>query len=256
MGVVDEHRVVRGGGHHLDAALHPPGRPQCGGTAVQRQAQHQPAGQHTQSVVDGKASGYRQPYPGNGVPGHRLKLYPLREQAEVLGREIRLVPALRVSKGRNRHRFGIVPARLVVQVEHRSGALAEQQPLGVPVGLHGTVEVQVVLGQIGEDTRPEGDAVQAMEHQGVGGCLHHHVGTPRIRHLPQQLLHLVGLRRGAVGGQALLPDQVLVGADQPHLCVEAPLQHGLEQIGGGGLSVGPGDRQQGQFPGRMAEPVG
>lgn len=51
-----------------------------------------------------------------------------------------------------------------------------------------------------------------------------------------------------VGGQALLPDQVLVGADQPHLCVEAPLQHGLEQIGGGGLSVGPGDRQQGQFP--------
>ena len=76
-----------------------------------------------------------------------------------------------------------------------------------------------------------------------------------VGHLPQQLLHLPGFGGGAVGGQDLLADHVLVGADKAHLGPQHPLQHGLEEVSGGGLAVGAGDGQHRQFLRRMAEPV-
>ena len=243
MGIVNEHCVVRRYRHHLNAALHSLGIGQRGGNLTQRQTQGQATGNDAQGVVDGKAAGNRQADPGNGVHGHCLKLHPVGEKPQILGGEIGLIPALRVSKRRTGYALGVIPSGLIVQVKYRCTTLVKQQALGLPVGLHGFVEVQMILSQIGEDTSPKGDAVQTMKHQGVGGGLHHHMAASGIRHFPQQLLYLPGLRGGAVGRQSLLADHILVGTDEADFRPQHPLQHGFQQIGGGGLAVGTGDSQ-------------
>ena len=75
----------------------------------------------------------------------------------------------------------------------------------------------MVLGQIGEDAHRIVNAVDPIQTKGVGGGLHHCVGTPGVRHFPEEPLDLKGLRRGAVRGDDLLADHVLIGADETHL---------------------------------------
>ena len=52
-----------------------------------------------------------------------------------------------------------------------------------------------------------------IQHQRVGGYLHHHMGAARVGHLPQQPLQLKGLRRRALGVDYLGSDHVLNRAD-------------------------------------------
>ena len=118
------------------------------------------------------------------------------------------------------------------------------------------MKIQVVLGQVGEDPGGEADTPDPVKHQGVGGDLHHHMGTARVGHLPQQRLELVGLGGGPVGGEDFLSDHVLVGADETYLGLQGPLQRRLQQIGGGGLAVGAGHPYAGHGLRRAAEPVG
>ena len=114
----------------------------------------------------------------------------------------------------------------------------------------------MVLGEIGEHPGGEGQSLHPVLDQGVGGHLHHHMGAPRVRHLPQQLLNLAALRGGAVGGKAKGADLVLDGADKARLGPQHPLQQVLDETGGGGLAVGAGDAHQGELLGRMSKPVG
>ena len=144
----------------------------------------------------------------------------------------------------------------VVGVVHRHVALAEQQRLGVAVVFHGLVEVQMVLGEIGEHAHRKGNAVHPVQRQRVGGYLHHHVGAARVRHLPEQALQFKGLRRGALGGDHLVADHVLNGADKTHLGPGLLLQNALDEIGGRGLAVGAGDAHHGHLPGRVVKPIG
>ena len=150
----------------------------------------------------------------------------------------------------------IPPARLIIQIQHTPAALPEQQTLGDAVVLHGTVVVQMVLGQVGEHPHLKGQALQPVLYQGVGGRLQHHMGAAGVRHGPQQLLQLIAVRRGAVGRQFLLPHQIPVGADKPHLGVQGSGQQFPNQVGGRGLSVGPGNGNQRHLLSGAAEPVG
>ena len=134
--------------------------------------------------------------------------------------------------------------------------LPEQQSLRVAVGFHRLVEVQMVPAQIRIDPHGELDTVHPVQHQRVGGYLHHHMGAPGVGHLPQQLLQLEGLRRGALRGEHLAADHVLDGADQPHLRPGLLLQNTLDEIGGGGLAAGAGHAHHGQLLGGMVKAVG
>ena len=67
------------------------------------------------------------------------------------------------------------------------------------------------------------------------------MGAARVQHLPEELLELVTLRRGALRVDEFRADHVAVGAHQAHLYARAGLQQMLHQIGGGGLAVGAGD---------------
>ena len=225
------------------------------GALLQGDAQGQGGPQHIQGIIYHKSPGNANP---NGRPArrrHRVEGDVVRRQGDVLRPQVRRgvfrvgVPAA----GGVRHQ----PLRPgIVRVHHAHVAVLEQDGFGVAVGLHGLVEVQVVLGEIGEDAHGEVDAVHPLQHQGVGGGLHHHMGAARVPHPGEELLELQGLRRGPLGGDHLVADHVLVGADQAHLGSRLLLQNGLEQIGGGGLAVGAGDGHHGHIVRRVAVIVG
>ena len=82
------------------------------------------------------------------------------------------------------------------------------------------------------------------------------MGTAPIGHFPQELLDLPGFWGGPVGGENFSANHVLIGPNESHPGPQSSLQHGLEQIGGGGLAVGSRHRQEGHLFGRVSEPVG
>ena len=144
----------------------------------------------------------------------------------------------------------------VVGVDNACLTVLKQQRLGAAVVLHGAVEIQMVLGEVCKHARLIVDAVHPVQGQGVGGDLHHHMGAARIPHLGEEPLELKGLRRGALRGEGLLADHVLIGADQTHLGPRRLLQNGFQQVGGGGLAVGAGDPDHGHALGGVSKEVG
>ena len=256
MGIVDEYCIGSGDWNHLHPAPHPLGAPERGSDVRQLQPQAQPAGDGGQGIVDGEAARYGQMDPLDVLPAHRLKLHMAGKQPDIFGREAGRVLVLRVGKRRALHPLPVPPPRRVVQIQHCPPALPEQNAFGLAVGLHASMVVQVVLGQVGKHSRGKFQPLHPVLDQGVGGHLHHHMGAAPIRHTAQQALKLIAFRGGTSRWEDLIPHHVLDGADQPHPGPQHGLQHILDEKGGGGLAVGPGHPHQGQSLRRAAEPVG
>ena len=142
----------------------------------------------------------------------------------------------------------------IVAVYRGGAALAEQGRLGGGVVLHGAVKIQVVPAEIGESGYSIRQAADTVKCQCVGGYLHHRVGAPGIGHLPQQTLHLPGLRGGAAAGQDRVAYAAAVGAHQARRDAQG-LKKPRRQPGHGGFAVGAGDADQGQLPVRVAEEI-
>ena len=115
----------------------------------------------------------------------------------------------------------IFSRRSIIQIDNALPAHGEQQRLGLAVLLHGLVEIEVILRQIGERSpTANGDAVYAV--QAPGQCEETSMITcvqPAVCACwRNSFVQLEGFRRGALGGRSLcIADQVLVGADQAHL---------------------------------------
>ena len=77
--------------------------------------------------------------------------------------------------------------------------------------------------------------------------------TAGIDHPAQELLQLICVRRGVLGVQHLVTDDVRVRSDQADLRVQALLEHVLDERGDGGLAVGAGHADHGQLTRRVAE---
>ena len=116
------------------------------------------------------------------------------------------------------------------------------------------MKIQVVPAEIGESGYSIRQAVDPVKCQCVGGDLHHGVGAAGIGHLPQQALHLPGLRGGAAAGQDRVAYAAAVGAHQARRDAQG-LKQPRRQTGHGGFAVGAGDADQGQLPVRVAEEV-
>ncbi|MPM66130.1 hypothetical protein SDC9_113037 [bioreactor metagenome] len=256
MGVVDNHGVEGRNRHDFDAPSDATGTPEGVRDPAEGNSQVQPAGDGGQGVVDSEAAGDSQMDPADGIHRHRLKFHVTGEEADVLGNQVRLVLVFRISEFCAGGGFGIKPASLVVQIEDGNVALIEKQPLGPSVFLHRAVVIQMILGQVGENARREADAVHPVQGKGVGGDLHHQMGTACVRHTPAQSLDFIGFGGGALSRKGLRADHILVGADKPHLGPYRALQHGFDEVGGGCLPVGAGDTHGNKAPGGMTEPVG
>ena len=140
---------------------------------------------------------------------------------------------------------------LVVSIDDADIALREQQRLGLGVGLHGLVEVQMVLRQVREDAHLKSDALHAVQHQRVGRHLHDRVRAAGVGHPAQELLQLIGVGRGVLGVQHLVADDVRIRADEADLRVQALLEHVLDERGDGGLAVRAGHADHGQLARRV-----
>ena len=103
--------------------------------------------------------------------------------------------------------------------------------------LHGQKIVQMILTEVGIAAHFEGHAIQSALINSMGGNLHAYHLHPIIRHHPQGLLQLNGVRGGQVALQHLLTDHVAGRANQATMktCL---LANGLHHVAGGSFPLG------------------
>ena len=166
--------------------------------------------------------------------------------------------------------FRQLPAPGIIHVHHGAAAqqrLAEQQRLGLEIGLHRGVVVEVVLGEVGEDGAGEAAAGDALLFKSMGAHLHRpdaRTGGHRLGQLALQKIREAG---GVLGGDAVAGPAVDQGAEQGGGAAGAGRQM-LDQVGGRGLAVGARHPEQfdaltgmppegsGQFAGEPAQFIG
>ena len=131
----------------------------------------------------------------------------------------------------------------------------EQTPLGLEVVLHTAVEVEVVLGQVGERRDVEVDPRRAAEGQRMRGDLHHACPITRVEHPPERPLQVDRLRRRPLDLLGPSSDDLL---DRPEQSTAEPrrFEDRADEEGGGGLAVGTGDPDHAELGARIAEPAG
>ena len=114
----------------------------------------------------------------------------------------------------------------------------------------------VVVADVEEAGGGEAGAQGAVVLQGLAGYLHGEVLQPRVGGVGQVALEVQRLRGGEVGLKALHPVIGVDGGDHAGLPSPLPglpgVQDGFQVVGGGGLSLGPGETHHLQPPGWMA----
>ena len=252
--VVDEHGVIGIGRHDLNTALD--AGCSCHGLRRirKRHAELQHDTERGQCILDREMTRNRQ----LDVCLFALilcgELHAVRVQLQVGRFEI----GLRLAAGERHARALCVREHLlrrsIIQIDNALLADGEQQRLCLAILLHGLVEIEVILRQIGERAYRKRNAVYAVKHQGVRGNLHDHMRAACVSHAGKQCVQLVGFRRGALGFDHFITDEVLVGADQADL-VPCVLKHVLDEVGRGGLAVGAGHTEHDHALCRMTEAV-
>ncbi len=139
------------------------------------------------------------------------------------------------------------PAPWVVHVHDPAFVLGrvfvEEPGLGVEIGVHVHVVVQVVLGHVGKHGAVEAQAGGAALVQGVGGDLHdHHVHVAAL-HVGQQFVELPAVRGGELCVQGEAGPAVVDRAQDADL-EAARREQMLDHVGHGGFAVGAGDAHQ------------
>ncbi len=139
----------------------------------------------------------------------------------------------------------------VVDVDDRRlRAHLEQQPLGAEVVLHRAVEVEVVLGEVGEEGHLEVDRVAAVQGQRVRGDLHRAGPVSRLQHPPEGRLQVDRLRSRPLDLLLHPADHLPHRPQQPALD-PSRLEHLPDQERRGRLPVRPRDPHNPQLRRRI-----
>ena len=208
--------------------LHPPGHGVGGGKSGRRLVEVDPeredGADRGQRVLDVEVPGKRQPHrsyravraererAAGGVEGDVARA----QVGEMPGRRERRQPraAGRLQVG------GKPPTVGVVDVDDgRRRAIAgvgrhEQESLRREVVLHARVEVEVVLGEVGEGRDVEVDRGGTTELEGVRGDLHHAGPVAGVEHPPERPLQVDRLRGGPLDLLHRPADDLLDRAEQ------------------------------------------
>jgi len=130
--------------------------------------------------------------------------------------------------------------RVVHVGDGHSGPGLPEPALGREVGFHRVVEVQVILGQVGEDRRRPVDGVGAVQVEGVRADFHRAGLVPRRQHRREVCLQVDRLGCRAPGLALLPADHGRHGSQQPGAAALG-LQESPQEVCAGGLAVGAGD---------------
>ena len=275
VGVVDEHREVLTLLDGLEAPRHPHAARERGEERVEVAAERVHRGERAERVGDVEAPGQRQRQPALTLRGPQTQAAAVEADAHVE----RAVVGVAVDREGDRvgELGGEPPAVGVVDVDHAdarargrarrrhtrhlgaprrrargSRVRYEQPPLGQEVALHGGVEVEVVLGQVGEDRSGEAHAGRAAQLQSVRGDLHRAGALAAIEHRAEVSLQVDRLGGGAGDGTLGPADEGRDGAQQPARASRG-LQQRAHEEGGGRLAVGAGYADDVQLGSRVAE---
>ena len=99
-----------------------------------------------------------------------------------------------------------VHAVLVVGIGNGEGVLVEsveEHFLGVAVVLYGLMIVQMVAGEVGEESACEVQSADAVLGNGVAGAFHEGILAAGLHHTGQQGVQLYGVGGGVAGGHRL-----------------------------------------------------
>ena len=255
VGVVHDHREVLARLHPLEAA----GHPGQGGDAAERVFRPHPEregrAQGGQDVLHVEAADEEGLDREAARGGARDEARAPEVELDVLGPEVGVALEGIGEHPPPGHLPELVAPR-VVEVEHRVAVLAqvgvEEQALGREVGVHVAVEIEVVAGEVGEDRDLEAAPEDALQAQGVRGHLEHAVGAARVDHLLEEMLEIRGFGSGADGFLHAVGDPVLHRAQEAHRA-RSRAQHGVYEVGRGGLSVRPRDSHELETIGGMAQ---
>ena len=133
----------------------------------------------------------------------------------------------------------------IIEIDHRSlqAGPVEQGPLGLPVGFHGAVVVQMVLREVGEHRHADRRAVEPVLGNADGGSLHHAGPQSLVDEMVQLALQQHGVGSGHAGiAQLGLPTHEAAHAQGAHeATAPGTMREGLGQPpGAGGLAIGAG----------------
>ena len=119
----------------------------------------------------------------------------------------------------------------------------EESLLGADVGVEGLVIVEMIVGDVGEQSARKRQAGNAALHHAVRTDFHEAVFAPLVDHLGHQCVERHGVGGGVGCGHGLVADVVGHRREEAGLVPEG---HGqpVEQGGDGGLAVGAGDAHQ------------
>ena len=132
---------------------------------------------------------------------------------------------------------------------------AEEALFAVEIPVHRAEEIQMVLRQVGEAAGGKAHSRQPVQGDRVGGHFHHHIVRSLVRHHPQGFVQVDGVRRCEAGFDQLVADAAADGADQPAF-VAGGFQDPLDEVTGGGLSLGTGQADDFHLPVCVAVKLG
>ena len=112
----------------------------------------------------------------------------------------------------------------------------------------------MVVGDVGEDSTPEGQSFHSSLVQGVRADLHEAVSASLVHHHSQKSVDGYRVLGGVVRLEPFSADIVGYGGEQAAL-VSHVGEHPVQQCRDGGLSVCPGDAHQAQASAGMSEEV-
>ena len=114
------------------------------------------------------------------------------------------------------------------------------------------VRADVIRRNVHKNTVVEQNAACAVQHKPLTRDLHDHSFAARIRHFPETLLNLIGLRCRVLGRDVLLADGDTVGADESGRNT-ARLKQRAYHVGGCRLALGARHADGEEFPRRETE---
>ncbi|MCY1413273.1 hypothetical protein D9M71_287010 [compost metagenome] len=137
------------------------------------------------------------------------------------------------------------PTKVVIEVDHPATQVrpAEQARLGVFVGLHAAVVIEVITGQVGHHRDVECQGGDPALVQGMGRHFHGHGLGPGLLQVVEGGLHGDRVRRGQATALQGAIEAGTEGADQTAVLTEQVQRLG-HQLGDAGLAVGTGDTHQ------------
>jgi len=276
VGVIHQHRWGRGRAgraHPLHASGHPPEAGQPLQQLGQGQLLLHKHAHGLQQVHQVEPAHQRRAEAAAAGGGVQRACHALRTHLQVADAQLGPVIAQGAAPAGNSLRqqpLRQLAAPGVIHVHHGAAAqqrLAEQQRLGLEIGLHRGVVIEVVLGEVGEHRAGEAAAGHPLLIERVGAHLHRSdVGAGGHR-LGQLALQQIGKSGGVLGGDAVTRPAIDQRAEQGGGPAGAARQV-FDQMGGGGLAVGARHAEQlealagmapeggGQFAGEPAQLVG